>query len=218
MHFLLRNKYPIETEEQVKTASAFVRDHLQRFDPSDRVAAAYRLEKRASQLGMAIDEPWVANYGRFVNAEVQYSPEFSTAMAMRKTACLDRIVAIGDGTSQASDVVDAMEKCAGRIHPHDLAAMIYEFDKVAGLDLDYDTRIPDPVFTVCGCTTDPYYDQVKIAGIPEARFKTLFTAEAMTKMASVIGDDQTQAVARNPVDFFAKNPLLKSYVCGVVNG
>ena len=210
---MLRNKYPIETAEQVKTASAFVRDHLTRFDPVDRAAAAYRLEKRASQLGVCIEDSWVANYSRFFDAEAGYSPEFGTAMAMRKEACLGRVVAAGNGTVPAGDVVDALEKAAASLAPQDLAGLIDEFDKVAGLELDYDTRIMDPIFTVVGCTNDPYYNQVKVAGMPESLLKhKLRNNETLDKIASVIGEHNAPVLREDPVAFLKSNPFVTNIV------
>lgn len=217
MHYMLRNKYPIETAEQVKTASAFVRDHLTRFDPVDRAAAAYRLEKRASQLGVGLGDAWVANYSRFFDAEAGYSPEFSTAMAMRKEACSGRMVASGESSVPAGDIVDALEKAAASLAPQDLAGMIDEFDKVAGLDRDYDTRIHDPLFTVVGCVADPYYNQVKIAGMPESAFRIrMAQPEVMDKVASVVGEHNSVALRADPVAFFKTNPFVLGAVGKII--
>ena len=214
---MLRNKYPIETAEQVKTASAFVRDHLTRFDPVDRAAAAYRLEKRASDLGVCLDESWVVNYSRFFDAEAGYSPEFGTAMAMRKEACAGRMVVSGESSVPAGDVVDALEKAAASLAPQDLAGMIDEFDKVAGLDLDYDTRVPDPLFTVVGCVSNPYYNQVKIAGLPESVFRhRMSQPEVMDKVASVVGEHNTPALKADPVAFFKTNPFVLGAVGKII--
>lgn len=217
MHYMLRNKYPIETAEQVKTASAFVRDHITRFDPVDRAAAAYRLEKRASQLGVCIEDSWVANYSRFFDAEAGYSPEFGTAMAMRKEACIGRPVTVGDHSVPASEIVDALEKAAASIAPQDMAGMIYEFDKVAGLDLDYDTKIADPLFTVVGCVADPYYNQIKIAGLPENIFKSRLSNPAtMEKVASIIGEHNAEKIKVDPAGFFQDNPFTKGIISEAV--
>lgn len=217
MHYMLGTKYPIENVEQVKLASKFVESHLTRFDPVERVAMANHLEKRASELGVHIDSPWVKNYARFMK-ESAYSPEFESAMALRKTACLDLDISVGESTVKAADLCDCMTSASANIAPQDLASMLYDFDKMAGLDLDYDTKLPDPIFTVVGCHSDPEFDQVKIAGsVTEPKFRAMLKQpEAHEKVASVIGEENTEKLAAAPAEFFVRNPLVRTSVLKAV--
>lgn len=211
MHYMLRNKYPVETVEQVKVASDYVAKHLSRFDPVDRTIMALRLEKRASELGVVVDAPWVANYGRFTNTELCYSPEFNVAMGMRKEACGDSVVQSGDKTMSAAELCDHMMKAAESMHPHDMAGLISDFDKMAGIDGQYDVRLRDPIFTVCGCESDPFYDQVKIAGVPEKFVVAhLNSSEGFDKVASVLGESGATEFKANPSKFLNDNPFVRS--------
>ena len=77
MNYALRGeRYPIETEEQIKVASDYFTNNLPRFSPSDRVEVATNMKKRAEELGIDLDVPWVSNYSRMMNKQADYSPDF----------------------------------------------------------------------------------------------------------------------------------------------
>jgi len=166
MRYALKGKYPIETEDQVKTASDYFSKYLQRFNPMDRVTAAVNIEKRAAVLGMDINEPWVINYSRVMKKTAQYSPDFEDNIKMRKEACLKTKANVSLNNVNLS-AVSFLNKIASQKHELSCIAMmkaLQEFDKLAELDQYYDNEIVDPVMTVFGSLNNPKFDSVKIAG------------------------------------------------------
>jgi hypothetical protein len=166
MHFVLKDKYPIETVEQVKTASVYFETHLRRFDFVDRSVAATAIEKRASELNVKLNSDWIKNYGRMLKKQASYSPTFDSAIKARKDMCAHYNVKIAnEGTYIDSKIL--LEKIAAEkdaMDPSDMVSTLAEFDKLARLDLHYDSRIMDPIMSVFGNLIDSNYDRVKIAG------------------------------------------------------
>lgn len=203
MNYALRNRYPIENERQVKTAAAYFKKNLERFSPNDRVTAACNIEKRASELGVAVDENWVTNYSRALKVGADYSPDFNRSMEMRKQACVTHKVqvAIGDKKVNAAELVNGIIKSASELAPIATLEAVKEFDKVANLQHHYDTMIPDPYMTVFGGFTNPEYDAVKLAG--SATNYDLIRAsrdkDAMEKVAEVMGKGFAAGFAREPL-------------------
>ena len=61
MHYAIpaKKKYPIETADQVKTAAAYFDKYLESFHPAERATIASAMEKRASDLGVFINNDWL---------------------------------------------------------------------------------------------------------------------------------------------------------------
>ena len=215
MHYLLKNKFPVETLEQLEKAASYMNDHIKFFEPTHRVVIACKMEKRASELNAEVPMDWAKNYVRFVNPEARYSPDFHINMQMRKEACAGRICEVDGKTYKAEDVVSMIEKSAEMLPVHDVAGLISDFDKKAGLEQDYDHRLMDPIFTVVGSHINPDYDMQKIAGSCVTEHDVIKAAnskEYMDKLASVLDDSACKSFSQNPVKFCTENPLLRQVV------
>ena len=166
MHYALRNRYPIESDRQVKTACVYFQKNLSRFSPNDRVEAACNIEKRAADLSVPLSHDWVTNYSRALRSGSEMSPDFNRSMGMRKSACETHKVSVmvGGRKVEGSGVVDALTKQAEELHPIEVLRAVQEFDKLASLEYHYDSIIPDPFMTVFGGFLNPEYDAVKVAG------------------------------------------------------
>ena len=160
MHYAIKNMYPIETEDQLKTASVYFGKYLANFHPAERVAIAGNMEKRASDLGVKIDADWMHNYTRKTE---MYSPDFDMHMTMRKEACAGKKIKQSDKLIDAQDLLAKVASMKSAIKPKEMVDLVSEFDKKAGLVESYDRRIRDPFFTVYGSSTNPRYDHVKVA-------------------------------------------------------
>jgi hypothetical protein len=203
MHYALRNRYPIESDRQVKTACEYFKKNLSRFSPDDRVEAACNIEKRAAELNVPVSEGWVTNYSRALKAGAGYSPDFNRSMEMRKQACLTHkvTVKIADQDVKGVALLDGLTKEASDRTPLETLMAIREFDKMANLQSHYDTIVPDPYMTVFGGFMNPEYDGVKVAGnktnydvVRAARSK-----QAMEKVASALGKAFATTFAKEPV-------------------
>jgi hypothetical protein len=206
--------YPIETKEQVKTATQFFTSNLVRFSPFERAEIAYNLEKRAEELNIDLDLPWVTNYSRLMKKEANYSPDFSKNMAMRWDMCNNYKVEakIGDSLVKAAELIDKLVAEQKTTNPVRMVAAIAEFDKQANLEGHYDNRIMDPVFTVFGSLNSPNYDFIKIAecagkpvGIKHLK-KSAKNKRFMSKMSSLMGKDFADGYSKDPETIFSSIP------------
>jgi len=208
MHYALRNRYPIESDRQVKTACEYFRKNLSRFAPNERVEAACNIEKRAAELSVPVREDWVTNYSRALKAGSGYSPDFNRSMEMRKQACATHRVQVtlGDKKADAVSLVTGLIEKSASLQPIEALRAIIEFDKLANLEHHYDTTIPDPYMTVFGGYTNPEYDAVKLAG--SATNYDLVRASrdkgAMEKVASAFGKGFAAGFAREPLGAIEK--------------
>lgn len=206
MNFLLKDQYPVETQEQVKIAADYVEKHLTRFEPGDRAVMASRLEKRADALGVDLDRDWIHNYGRF-SKTAAISPDFALHMDARKAACIGTEITTTDGVKMAAaDVIDLLKTAADTALPMDLVVLVSEFDKVAELDQHYDRAVADPVFTVFGSANNPRFDAVKLAdGVTDLDLKRCMrNPEFRTKLASVLKTELVEKLASTPIHGFVQ--------------
>lgn len=203
MHYVLRNRYPIETDRQVKTACQYFSKYLSKFSPNDRVTAACNIEKRASELKVPISDNWVVNYSRPMKHGAGYSPDFARSMEMRKQACLTHKVkvTIENNSTDAAGLVDGLIKKASELQPIETLRAIQEFDKLANLEYHYDTLIPDPYMTVYGGYRDAEWDAVKVAGdkTDYELVRASRSPQTLEKVASKFGKGFSAGFAKDPL-------------------
>jgi len=204
MHFALKGKYPIETEEHVKTAVGYFDKYLGRFSPMDRAAAATNIEKRAEILGVDVNRDWITNYSRMLKKEAEISPDFQRNIQLRKDACLKEGIKMSVGDKEV-DAIQLLDKVAslntGDIHGIAIVKALEAFDKLANFEYRYDNDIIDPVLTVFGSLRAPEYDAEKISGnvTDYDLVKMSRNNDVLEKVASAF----TQEVADN----FKKSPV-----------
>jgi len=206
MHYALPSAemYPIETEEQVKLANDYFGKYMTKFHPVERATIATNIEKRASALNMDLESGWVKNYSR----RDSYSPDFDLHMKMRKEACVGKKVTIEGKELEVDALMSKVAASKDHVRPQDMMTALADFDKKAGLEHLYDQRFRDPVFTVFGSASNPYFDQVKLAGgLTESGIKKLAGREGfISKIASVFGDNFANDFKAAPVDIFNSMP------------
>jgi len=206
MHYALKGKYPIETEEHIKTAVAYFDKYLSRFSPMERATAATNIEKRAAILGVEADRDWITNYSRMLKKEAQISPDFQRNIKLRKEACLKDNIKI-DIDGNKVDAVELLEKVANLKDVHGIAIVkaLEAFDKKAGLEYRYDDDIVDPVLTVFGSLRSPEYDAEKVAsGITNYDLIRMSRRQdAIEKIAEAFSQDIADNFRSQPVKTFS---------------
>jgi|SRR5271157_104181 len=220
MKYALKQQFPIETKEQLLKTASYVEKYLTRFEPKDRVAIACNIEKRAHELGVYMDCDWIHNYSRVFNNYHAISPDFDKNMELRKHACENRTIEVEKKQVKMNDVLDKISSEIKTKTPLIVIDELFEFDKLAGLEYQWDKSIVDPVFTVYGSlnnakydarimfghTTD--YDLEKIASIPteiEELGKRLGKRNVHTFLADPVGtvdkmDVKQKEIMRNTVE------------------
>jgi len=141
--------------------------HLKRFSPSDRVAIASGIKKQAAALKIPADKDWIHNYSRLEKTAAEYSPEFDSAIKRRQDFMRQQGITKVASQEIPIDAEALLLKIAehkDEWKPITMAQNLSEFDKLAGLDGEYDTNISDPVMSVVGSYIRPKYDAIKIAG------------------------------------------------------
>lgn len=165
--FAIGNKYPINTKEQVKLAMDYFDVHLNKFNPYDRVVIASGIKKQAAKLKIDADTGWIHNYSRLEKKAAQYSPEFENSIKRRQDFMrqkgIDKVASSGMPIN-ASALLEKIAEHKDEWKPVTMVQNLYEFDKLAGLEEEYDLNINDPVMSVVGSNIRPKFDGIKIAG------------------------------------------------------
>jgi hypothetical protein len=200
-----KQKYPIETAEQIKTAAAYFDKYLGKMHPAERVAIAENMEKRASELGVLLENDWVHNYNR---KGPSYSPDFDMHMKMRKEACMARSVDHHGKRINAADLLDKVASLKSHIKPQEMVDLLNDFDKKANLTADYDRKIRDPFFTVYGSSTNPSYDMRKLAADMSSKQleHVALNDSFISKLASAYGKDFADGFKQDPVNVYDSMP------------
>ena len=220
MRYVIDGKYPIETKDQLTKTAAYFDKYLVRFHPKDRVKIAATMEKRASELGVYLDNGWVKNYSRAFTKEAQISPDFNKNIEMRKHASNGKSFKYNENTVNAGDL---LEKIAVQIkdrRTYDVVDALFEFDKMAGIEYQWDKTIVDPVMTVFGSLNNPEYDAVKVAGdVTDYKLKKLASDEKeVIKIASVMGKDFQNSFMKDPITTVQNlKPMEKEAFCKSIN-
>jgi hypothetical protein len=201
MRYAIDGKYPIETKDQLSKTASYFDKYLVRFHPKERVKIAATLEKRAQELGVYLDNGWVKNYSRAVSEDPVLSPDFQKNLEMRKHACNG--IKFSDEIS-ASDCIDRISELTKTAPSYKIEKLldntktaalykivdiIFDFDKRANLEYQWDKTIVDPVMTVFGSMNNPEYDAIKIAGeLTNYKIKRIASNEQeVSKIASAMG-------------------------------
>jgi len=218
MHYAIDGKYPIETKEQLTKAAEYFDKYLVRFHPKDRVKIASTMEKRASDLGVYIDNGWIKNYSRPFCDNPSISPDFEKNVEMRKRACEDMKVA---NKLKADEILEKLAQIKNSEHPNRIVDLLFDFDKLANLEYQWDKSIVDPIMTVFGSLNNPEYDAVKVAGdITNYMLKKIASNETETiKISSIMGKQFQSAFSKDPVNTIINlKPMEKEAFCKAVKG
>jgi hypothetical protein len=123
-HFAMPHKglYPIDTVNQLKTASAYLDEHLYSFSPLDRRVFSQSVLGRADELGVKISGSALAYGG------VEYGPFIHPELHARVSSYA------GSGHEEVYELL--LEKVSS-ISPNIMADMLREADHESGADLVY---------------------------------------------------------------------------------
>lgn len=185
------NKYPIDTIEQVKTASAYFEDHWHRFSLSERAEYARGVAQAMKTAGIKLSK-FIDLYG----GEPRESPQDGLSI---------RSVMVGE---KYKDDVEDLKKLAGKVPPAWLVNAIETFDKKANLQKSYN-RIPDPHRTVYRAASEKIAQ--KWTGstdtLQERTLKAWVSSpEYRTYAETVLSPDLVDALGKDPWVIFSSLP------------
>jgi hypothetical protein len=221
MRYAIDGKYPIETKDQLTKTATYFDKYLVRFHPKDRVKIAATLEKRASELGVYLDNGWVKNYSRAFIDNAQVSPDFNKNMELRKHACNGQSFKYNDITIKAENLLEKIASQIKNQKTFEVVDALFEFDKLSNLEYQWDKSIVDPVMTVFGSLNNPEYDAVKIAGdITDYKLRKLASDEKeVIKIADIMGKSFQKDFMKNPISAVQSlKPMEKVAFCKSIEG
>ncbi len=131
---MLLDKYPVKDAVQAKMADDYFNEYWREFDPADRQAYCTKLASLMVDYFMKPSEK-VAEY-----THQQYSHNFEQNLNVRKNFLPEDM----------HEVIDVIGSNKDQVKPETLASALTDFDKMAGLDKFWDSRIKDPYATVFG--------------------------------------------------------------------
>lgn len=191
VHYALphRELYPIDTEAQVKRASAYFHEHHRAFDDIDRRAFAVSVVERAEELGISlqglITKIASGDYGPFIAAELQ-----------------GRIRALeGTGKEAAYEVLMENLHQTPPIVMYDLLKVA---DEQSGVDAGYGrpvTGFKEPLSAVFGAPEKPIYSWAGRGHYVSEEMLRSY-AKRMPNFEKVIDADFTKKFVQDPVKAF----------------
>jgi len=191
--YALGDKYPLDSYEQVKAASAYFNEYGRRFAPEDRREYCSNLLKRAEALNITVGDD-VRRYGGETFAD---DMELKIACDLRKGLLHDeRFIAVLDGL---------YEKRA-EIGPEMFAATLSEFDKLAGIANEYDKEIPDPYYSTFNKVAEVEFSEV-IGNDMVTEERLRYCAKVGSRaLRDTFGEDFMVEFQKDPVGIFKSLP------------
>lgn len=193
----LHGKYPLDDFAQVKTASQYFSDYWKMFSPADRHEFAKNLVKRASVLGIEVPD-----------AAREYGSEKCASRA-RLDVCMDarRSLLVQDEESKHRDLLNKVAAQADKVDPETFAELVHEFDKTAGLDVHYDSDVPDPWTTVFAMEKEAEFTEV-LGNIQVGESDLRFLARMrISAVKGVFNEEIAEEFQKDPIGVYKSLPI-----------
>jgi hypothetical protein len=197
--YALKGRYPLDSYEQVKTASSYFDEFGKRFAPEDRKEYCSNLVKRAGAIGINVSDD-VLKYGSDTYASDE---EIKLALDARRTL-LDN--------KKFQDALDKLAYIRPQVEPELFCLTLIEFDKEAGLEFFYDRDVPDPYYSTYGFQKEATFSEViGNLRVTEADLEYL----AMKRLPLVKGtfsEEMAKEFQKDPVGIYKSLPLAQRKV------
>jgi hypothetical protein len=195
VRYALGTKYPLDTYEQVKKASAYFDEYSVRFTPEDRREYCLNLLARADELNIKVSAA-VERYGA-----TEFAPDEDIKVACDLRKNLLR-------TDAFKHVLEGLYEKRAELGPELFAATLAEFDKVAGLAQEYDHNIPDPYYSTFAKTAAAAGAFSEVIGndtITEDMIRAVARL-GYRMLKDYFGDEFTEEFKNDPVGIFKSLP------------
>jgi len=134
--YIIFDKYPIDTYDQVKLANAYFKEYWREFTPEQRHEYCVKLAKRMEDLNLELPSN-VERYG-----SEKFAQDVDRYVNHRKNF-------VGE---EFHPVLDMLLEKQAYVKPTTFAEALEEFDKVAGIDKYWDSKLTDPYKSTFGPT------------------------------------------------------------------
>lgn len=195
--YALNDTYALDTYQQVKQASAYFDEYRKRMDFEDRHNYCVSLVKRASELNIPVSDI-VRKYGSESYAS---DAEIKVAFDIRRNALVDEASKL---------ILDEIQEKKAELHPDLFCELLSEFDKVAGLQHEYDRYVPDPYYSTYG-EKEAHEEYSFINGNDMVTEKDLirFGKTMHKSLDSTFGSDFANEFRKDPLSIFKSLPLTQ---------
>lgn len=197
---LLEGKYPVDSYNQVKTASSYFQENWKNFHPRDRHEYCVKLAARMEELNMSVPED-IARYG-----STTYASDVDGLVEQRR----------GLVDEEYLPALDTLLEKRAQVNPETFAEALAEFDKLAGLRWVWGVSVADPWATTFGASTEKIaaenwsWDQNGCRiGIDELENLARNGNELVTKS---FGPDFAKQFQKNPKTVFESLPMPNQLV------
>lgn len=191
--YALGNKYPLDSYEQVKKAAAYFDEYGRSFSPEQRREYCQNMLKRAEALNIYVHDD-VRHYGGDV-----FAPEETLKVAhdARRRLLQDEKLAF---------ILDGLFSQRKELGPELYATALSEFDKLAGLEFEYDKDVPDPFFSTFLKQAEAEFSEV--IGNDMITEETLrFVSKVGSRaLKNTFGEDFMVEFQKDPVGIFKSLP------------
>lgn len=131
---LLRGHYPVDTQDQVKTASAYFADNWQEFRPRDRHTYCVKLAQKLASENLPISED-IERYG-----SQTYAADVEEQTNVRR----------GLVHEEFHSQLDLLLEKRAHIQPETFAEALSDFDHMTSLQYHWGSKVMDPWYTTFG--------------------------------------------------------------------
>lgn len=204
-----QRRYPLDSYSDVEKAASYYATWGQQFSPAQRREYCSNLVKRASVLGVSLDQE-IQKYG---SANYASSSELEIAIAGRMSV-------LSDDTHRT--LLSKVAEQRAVLPPEDFATLLGEFDKTAGIEHLYSVDILDPYFSTFG---------VKVAAededgsysfgndyVTKAQLKALAASKNARERMDAFSEDLVADFRKHPIDIFESLPTpQKKLIARIAN-
>ena len=134
-------KYPLDTKEQVKKASAYFEKNHKDMDPFTKLEFGVNVVGRAGDLDVPIQSTEVSKYAE-LDFEV-FNKDLYDTIQVRKSY-------LRDNEEDTKEAYDELLRQSDELGVPKTAEVLYEIDKKAEITGNYGKSFNDPVFSVAG--------------------------------------------------------------------
>jgi hypothetical protein len=197
---LLRGHYPVDTYDQIKTASAYFQENWREFGARDRHTYCVKLAQKLASMNQPISEE-VERYG-----STTYAADVDDLTLARKSLV----------PPEYHSSIDMLVEKRASIQPETFAEALSDVDHMTGLHFHWGAHIPDPWYTTFGPSMEKvasaswsYMDMGARTDEPELK---ALAANGHHLVAKSFGQKFADEFAKSPKVFFEALPKPQKLV------
>ncbi len=213
-HYALESvqRYPLDTDEQVKAAGPYFDTYYKNFLPSERREFASNLVKRAHALNIAVS----ADVQKYGGEGFAPEHEIKAAFDARRLELSGHPDVLKVLNVVENVVLHRLYKEAGlgvqECSPETAVELLEEFDKYASINHAYDRTVPDPYYSVYGTEKTAegsrWSDVIATEMVTEEDLDRLSRVGARS-VKTTFGEDFQERFLKDPVNVYKTAPLAQ---------